>query len=274
MENDVPQPSDFSTRVKGVIRKNFNESADIYRVFEGRHGFFHAYTVKLAAWAGLAKGNRVLDVGCGNGVSCVALSDVYDAKVYGVDLSEAMIADGKQRVGKREIYLFVGDGENLNSLFEDRGFDAVMYNAAIFLFPRPKAAFAQAARMLKPGGIAAFSFYPRVLDAAGGDLVSRAYEKIGMTPPKFRTITSWEKAVSSLQDVFGEVRTTTWEMAGSVSFLTDFFTIPAQSASLFPKLPYKERARKVTQLFSALKPLESGMTIAWDMAMARLKDTA
>jgi len=270
----VTQPPDFSTRVKGIIRKNFNESTDIYRTFEDRHSFFRTYTLKLADWAGLAKESRILDVGCGNGVSCVALSDAYDAKVYGVDLSEAMIADGKQRVGGRKIYLFVGDGENLDTLIEDRGFDAVMYNAAIFLFPRPEEAFAQAARMLKPGGIIAFSFYPRVLDATGRDLMTLAYEKRGQTPPKFRTITSWDKAVSTLRQVFGTVQTTTWEMAGTISFLTDFFTIPAQSASLFPKLSYKERAQEIARFFSTLEPLESEIKIAWDMAMAHLENTA
>ena len=271
-ENLVSQSSDFSARVKGIIRKNFNESTDIYRAFEDRHRFFHTYTLKLADWAGLEKGSRILDIGCGNGVSCVALCDTYEAKVYGVDLSEAMIADGKQQVGKREIHFLVGDGEALDTLIAEKKFDAVMYNAAIFLFPRPREAFEQAARILKPGGIAAFSFYPRVLDTEGRDLIDLAYEKTGMTPPKFRTITSWKKAVSSLQDVFGAVRTTTWEMAGSVAFLADFFTIPAQSASLFPKLPYKERAQQITRLFAALKSLESEMKIAWDMAMARFEN--
>lgn len=263
-------PSDFAERVKGAVRNNFNQSADIYRAFEEKHHFFYALTQKLAEWMELKNGATILDIGCGNGVSCEALHERYQQSViYGIDLSEAMITDAKKRIHDPHIHLLIGDGENLAAIVGNRLFDAVMYNASIFVFPNPAESFLQAKSSLKPGGSIGFSFYPRVYAPGYPDLIGWAYGKLGMPLPKFRTITSWEKTCQALEGVFGAIETTTWETEGSVSFLVDFFSIPAQSASLFPKLSYKERAKMVRKLFRALREWEHNMTIGWDMAKAK-----
>ncbi len=262
---------DFATRVKGAVRKNFNQSARIYRAFEDRHRFFHTLTLMLADWMGLEPKSLVLDVGCGNGASCKALRERYDATVYGIDLSEAMIEDARARIRDDRVHLVVGDGERLTEAIGTRGFDAVMYNAAIFVFPNPERSFHEAKRLMKSGGGIGFSFYPRVYAPGTPDLIGWAYERLGL-PLRFRTITPWETACQALRDTFGAIETTTYEMPGSVDFLTDFFSIPAQSASLFPKLPYEERAKGIEKLFGALKQWEGDMTIGWDMAKARKRE--
>ncbi|MBW1659110.1 MAG: methyltransferase domain-containing protein [Deltaproteobacteria bacterium] len=259
---------DFAKKVKGVVRKNFNQSAQIYRAFEEKHHFFYTLTRKLAEWMDLQSQSRVLDIGCGNGISCEALRELYDATVFGIDLSEAMIEDAKSRLQNDRIHLVVGDGEHLSAFFEAEDFDAVMYNASIFVFPNPKKSFLEAKRLMKTGGVVGFSFYPRVYTSENLDLIGWAYEKLGLPIPRFRTITPWEKACRMLQEAFGTLQTTTYEMPGSVDFLVDFFSIPAQSASLFPKQPYEERAKSVKALFETLAPWEDRMTIGWDMAKA------
>ncbi|RTZ93576.1 MAG: hypothetical protein DSY91_01870, partial [Deltaproteobacteria bacterium] len=84
----TPDAQEFATRVKGAVRKNFNQSAQIYRAFEEKHHFFHTLTLELARFMDLKTGSIVLDVGCGNGISCEALRELIDATVYGIDLSE------------------------------------------------------------------------------------------------------------------------------------------------------------------------------------------
>jgi len=265
-----PPSSDFAARVKGAVKKNFDQSADIYSAFEEKHHFFHALTLRLAEWMGLPKNSFILDVGCGNGISCEALRSHYRATVYGIDLSEAMIADARHRLADDpRIHLLVGDGEGLATSVGDHIFDAVMYNASIFVFPNPGESFSQAKSLLNPGGIIGFSFYPRVYTPENPDLIGWAYERLGLPLPKFRTITPWEGACQTLEEVFGSIETTTWEMKGDISFLIDFFSIPAQSASLFPKQPYEARSKRVRVLFEMLKDWEDGMTIGWDMAKAR-----
>jgi len=259
---------DFAAKVKGAVRKNFNQSAEIYRAFEDRHRFFYTLTEKLARWMNLRPGSLVLDVGCGNGISCQALRTFYDATVYGIDLSEAMIEDAESYLQDPRVHLIIGDGERLTASVEPRNFDAVMYNASIFVFPNPVISFQEAKQCLKTGGIIGFSFYPRVYAPGNSDLIGWAYESLGFPLPKFRTITPWEKACQALEAVFGNLRTTTYEMPGSIDFIMDFFSIPAQSSSLFPKQPYEERAKSVRSLFSTLAPWEGKIFIGWDMAKA------
>jgi len=265
----APDKRDFATRVKGAVRENFNQSAATYRAFERRHRLFNTLTDALARWMDITPGSLVLDVGCGNGVSCETLRERFDATVHGIDLSEAMIADAKSHIKDGRIHLLVGDGECLTAFIDIRGFDAVMYNTAIFVFPDPVASFREAKCLLKRHGVIGFSFYPRVYAPEAPDLIGWAYARLDLPVPKFRTITSWEKTCQSLREVFGNLATTTFEMPGSVALLTDFFSIPAQSASLFPKLPYTDRAKRVQALFATLAPWEGLMTIGWDMAKAQ-----
>ena len=101
---------DFAKKVKGVVRKNFNQSAQIYRAFEEKHHFFYTLTRKLAEWMDLQSQSRVLDIGCGNGISCEALRELYDATVFGIDLSEAMIEDGVMEDPVPDLFLAVHSG--------------------------------------------------------------------------------------------------------------------------------------------------------------------
>jgi hypothetical protein len=51
--------------------------------------------------------------------------------------------------------------------------------------------------------------------------------------------------------------------------LQDFFSIPAQSASLFPGRDYEERCDMVKQLFASLDDMEGDGRVVWRMAEGR-----
>ncbi|WP_316015648.1 class I SAM-dependent methyltransferase [Roseobacter sp. HKCCA0434] len=89
-------------------------------------------------------GERILDLGCGDGALSVHLRDA-GAEVVGVDGSADMIA------AARELGLDarVMDGHALEF---DGEFDAVFSNAALHWMVRPDAVIAGVARALKPGG--------------------------------------------------------------------------------------------------------------------------
>jgi SAM-dependent methyltransferase len=99
----------------------------------------------------------VLDVGCGTGRLAVALAERALARVWGVDSEPRMLEVARRQlppgVGLRE-----GRAEALP--FKDGWFDRVVYWLAIHLVDRP-AAFAEAARVLAPGGrLACVTFHP------------------------------------------------------------------------------------------------------------------
>ena len=90
-------------------------------------------------------GERILDLGCGDGVLTTKLQAV-GCDVVGVDASESMVA-ATQKLG---ITAQVMSGESLT--FESESFDAVFTNAALHWMKQPNAVVTGVHRILKPGG--------------------------------------------------------------------------------------------------------------------------
>jgi SAM-dependent methyltransferase len=94
---------------------------------------------------GELRGSRVLEVGCGTGRLSAALAEREHARVWALDLSQAMV----ERAGANGVHAKVGRAETLP--FKEGWFDAVVMRMVIHLIDRPRA-FAQAARVLAPDG--------------------------------------------------------------------------------------------------------------------------
>jgi SAM-dependent methyltransferase len=111
---------------------------------------------RMREWGLTGHGKAALEIGCGNGRVLAALSPEL-GRVAGLDISPAMIAQGRRRcAGLRNVALAHTTGQDL-APFEDRSLDLVL---AVDSFPyivQCGAAltarhFAEAARVLKPGG--------------------------------------------------------------------------------------------------------------------------
>jgi trans-aconitate methyltransferase len=89
-------------------------------------------------------GERILDVGCGDGVLTERLV-AAGAEVVGVDASQAMVDSARAR----GLDARVVDGEELAF---DREFDAVFSNAALHWMRDPDTVIAGVRRALRPGG--------------------------------------------------------------------------------------------------------------------------
>ncbi len=255
-------------KIKKVVAGNFDKSCDRYRIFEEKHNFFADLTLNLAKTCNLKKGSRVLDIGCGNGASTEVLSRELECRVVGLDLSPAMIADGRRRIKDPRIRLEVGDAVNPQAILGENelNFDAALYNASIFIIPDADKSLKAVAQCLKPGAAIGFSFYPQILAEDGSDLFALAFDRCNLPRPKVQVVTSYEKAVQGLQACCNEISESVWERPFSREFLNDFFSIPAQSASLFPRLEYEERCQLIPKLFAALAEDCSNAKIVWRLA--------
>lgn len=89
-------------------------------------------------------GERILDLGCGDGPITKALGDM-GCEVKGVDASPDMVASARALGVAAEVM----DG---HALTFDADFDAVFSNAALHWMTRPDEVTAGVARALKPGG--------------------------------------------------------------------------------------------------------------------------
>jgi phosphatidylethanolamine/phosphatidyl-N-methylethanolamine N-methyltransferase len=97
-------------------------------------------------------GGRILEVGVGTGISLPEYSDKN--KIYGVDISEPMLAKARERVEELGLShvegLAVMDAEHLD--FPDSSFDVVMAQHVVTTVPHPEATLDEFVRVLKPGG--------------------------------------------------------------------------------------------------------------------------
>ena len=75
-------------------------------------------------FAGLGEGERVLDVGCGNGSLTFAIAERPVAAVTGIDLTEAYVAYARERNRDGRVTLEAGDACALP--YDDASFDRAL----------------------------------------------------------------------------------------------------------------------------------------------------
>jgi len=97
--------------------------------------------------------NRILEIGCSNGVKLEAICNHLDAVGVGIDPSPVAVKNGNQREKVTDITLIVGTGDRLVSC-ADASFDLVYFAFCLYLFDRNALirSLAEADRALKPGG--------------------------------------------------------------------------------------------------------------------------
>src|ERR1700694_1248378 len=97
-------------------------------------------------------GARWLEVGVGTGISLPQYAS--HLRIFGTDISEAMLRKAKARVADLRLKnvegLAVMDAEKLE--FPDNSFDVVMAQYVVTAVPNPEKALDEFARVLRPGG--------------------------------------------------------------------------------------------------------------------------
>jgi SAM-dependent methyltransferase len=127
---------------------------------------------------GVGAETRMLDVATGPGY-VAALAAERGADVVGVDLSETMLAFARDRVPEAE--LVQADASSLP--FEDASFDAVVAAFLLLHVGTPERVVAEAARVLRPGGRAAFSVWDAPARGRWIGVVFDAFVGAGAHPP-------------------------------------------------------------------------------------------
>ncbi len=156
----------WAEQVKAQIGRRYAAMADDFPPGAAGRAREAGYPTDLPAWiAGrfsgcgyaldkldLAGVRVAVDLGCGGGLDALLLSRALprDATVIALDLAPAMLARVSEAAGNCTILPLAGDMERLP--LGDAIADLVVANASFNLTLDKPAAFAEAARILRPGG--------------------------------------------------------------------------------------------------------------------------
>src|SRR6202521_3802939 len=114
---------------------------------------------RLVRYASIRAGQSVLDVACGTGVVAITAAR-GGAQVTGLDLTPELLEVAREngRVASVSIDWHEGDVEHLP--FDESTFDTVVSQYGHMFAPRRDVSVAEMLRVLKPGGVIAFSTWP------------------------------------------------------------------------------------------------------------------
>jgi ubiquinone/menaquinone biosynthesis C-methylase UbiE len=170
--------------------------ADIDKVFSGSIAqlyekhlvplIFEPYAADLAERLRARRVSRVLEIAAGTGVVTRALAQSLPAivSIVATDLNQAMLDQGAAIGTARSVEWRQADAMRLP--FDDASFDAIVCQFGVMFFPDKPKAFAEARRVLKPGGIYIFNVWDRIEENEFADVVTQALAQLfPADPPRF-----------------------------------------------------------------------------------------
>ena len=157
-----------------------------------RHHGYHRYLddAEVASVEDLVRGREVLEVGCGTGLILQRLAGLA-SRAVGVDLSPGMLRKARERG------LEVVEGRAESLPFPDASFDGAVSFKVLAHVPDVRAALAEMARVVRPGGRVVAEFYNRH---------SLRYLVKRLKPPTPIDEGVHDEDVTTRYDTLGEVR--------------------------------------------------------------------
>lgn len=160
--------------LNSAVERYYDTTLDLYEELWGEHvhhGFWdagerpdaggadrHAATDRLVRelidYAGVPAGSGVLDVGCGIGGPALYLARSLGCSVTGVTLSALQVARAREKAQASGLAgrLRFEQSDALETGLPDDSFDVVWALESVMHFPDRAAFFAEALRLLRPGG--------------------------------------------------------------------------------------------------------------------------
>lgn len=114
---------------------------------------------RLVKFAGIKPGHRVLDVACGTGVVAITAAR-HEAHVTALDLTPELLSVARDNAQIAGVAVDWHEGDVESLPFSADTFDVVVSQYGHMFAPRPEVAVREMLRVLRPGGVLAFSTWP------------------------------------------------------------------------------------------------------------------
>jgi SAM-dependent methyltransferase len=191
---------------------------------------FEPYAADLVSRLGSRSPGRVLEVAAGTGVVTRALAAVLPERVsiVATDLNQPMLDQAAALGTRRPVEWRQADAMQLP--FPDGAFDAVVCQFGVMFFPDKARAFAEAHRVLRPGGVLTFNVWDRIEENEFADTVTAALASLfPEDPPRFlaRTPHGYHAPATIAQDL----------AAGGFVAAPEVVTLAARSRARSPRDP-------------------------------------
>jgi len=147
---------------------------------------FEPYAIDIARRATALRPSNVLEIAAGTGAVTRQLADRLpaDVAIVATDLNQAMIDHAASIGTSRPVAWRAADAMHLP--FEDASFDCVVCQFGVMFLPDKVAGFAEARRVLRPGGTFLFNVWDRIEDNEVADVVTQAMATVFPDdPPRF-----------------------------------------------------------------------------------------
>ncbi len=147
---------------------------------------FAPYATELAARAAALAPRSVLEIAAGTGVVTRELARVLpaDCEIVASDLNAPMLDHAASLGTARPVQWRQADAMQLP--FADASFDLVVCQFGAMFFPDRPAAYAEARRVLRPGGTFLFNVWDRIETSEFADLVTQSLVPLfPADPPRF-----------------------------------------------------------------------------------------
>jgi SAM-dependent methyltransferase len=142
---------------------------------------FAPFAADLAERVAALGPRRILELAAGTGVVTRAVLERTDAELTATDLNEGMIAVGRRNAEAATWR----QADALDLPFDDDSFDLVVCQFGVMFFPDKRAAFAEARRVLAPGGTFLFNVWGSVAESDFAEAMASALAAVLDEPPAF-----------------------------------------------------------------------------------------
>src|SRR3954471_15035824 len=215
-------------------------ASDVDKVFSGSIATFYdthlvplifaPYAQDLVNRLGSRSVSRILEVAAGTGIVTRALAAGLpaDVAIMATDLNQAML-DRAAAVGTRRAVEW-RQADAMKLPFAAATFDAVVCQFGVMFFPDKAAAFSEARRVLRPGGVFIFNAWDRIEENEFADAVTAARASIfPADPPRF---------LARTPHGYHDRRTVERDLAaGGFSGAADISTVAARSRAANARIP-------------------------------------